>query len=156
MAISKSALIEMVDKTLIDHAKAVEDNKAATEEWNRKRREKWDAEAVPKIREVRDMLTAKLKAGQTITDDDISGVLGRDRHGWRRNFGEVTWSPNATPSHQEVKTVPHLDLAQLRQLKSALSIIDGDSITPSALVQWGFRNLGWLFKAADQLTKEGK
>ncbi|RIS87415.1 hypothetical protein [Mycobacteroides abscessus] len=156
MAISKAALIEMVDKTLADHEKAVDENKTATEEWNRKRREKWDVEAVPKIRQLRDMFTAKLKAGQVITDDDVTNVLGRDRHGWGRNVSEVTWSPNATPSYREVKTVPHIDLSQLRQLKSALSIIEGDSITPSALAQWGFRNLGWLFKAADQLTKEGK
>lgn len=156
MAISKAALLEVIDNTLKGYAEDQQRYDAEVKEWQRKRREKWDAEAVPRLRSLRDMLTTKLKAGQVITDRDISNAIGADPDGYNRNVSYVTWEPNSSPNYNQVKSVPHLNVSTLNQLKSALSVIDGDTVSPTALAQWGFRNLGFLFKAAAQLIKEGK
>lgn len=155
MAISKAALLDVIDGALKAHTEDQQRYDAEVKEWQRKRREKWDAEAVPRLRSLRDMLTTKLKAGQVVTDRDISNAIGPDLDGYNRNVSYVTWEPNSKPSYNQVKPVPHLNVSTLNQLKSALSVIDGESISTSTLSQWGFRNLGFLFKSATELTKEG-
>ncbi|SIK65585.1 hypothetical protein [Mycobacteroides abscessus] len=155
MAISKAALLDVIESTLKAHIEDQQRYDAEVKEWQRKRREKWDAEAVPRLRSLRDMLTTKLKAGQVVTDRDISNAIGPDPDGYNRNVSYVTWEPNSKPGYNQVKPVPHLNVSTLNQLKSALSVIDGETISTSTLSQWGFRNLGFLFKSATELTKEG-
>ncbi|WP_100462506.1 hypothetical protein [Mycobacteroides abscessus] len=155
MAISKAALLDVIHSTLKAHTEDQQRYDAEVKEWQRKRREKWDTEAVPRLRSLRDMLTTKLKAGQVVTDRDISNAIGPDPDGYNRNVSYVTWEPSSKPGYNQVKPVPHLNVSTLNQLKSALSVIDGETISASTLSQWGFRNLGFLFKSATELTKEG-
>lgn len=155
MAISKAALLDVIDSTLKAHTEDQQRYDAEVKEWQRRRREKWDTEAVPRLRSLRDMLTTKLKAGQVVTDRDISNAIGPDPDGYNRNVSYVTWEPNSKPGYNQVKPVPHINVSTLNQLKSALSVIDGEAISTSTLSQWGFRNLGFLFKSATELTKEG-
>ncbi len=154
MPINKAALLSVIDASLEGHAKAQLEHDAKVAEWQLQRRAKWDRENAPKLHSLRDMLTTKLKAGQAITKDDIGKALGVDRWGTPRDASDLAWYPSRDPGRDEVKPVPHLDVRMFKELKAALAVIEGDTISPSALSQWGFRNLGPLFKAAAQLSTQ--
>lgn len=153
MKISKKALLDSIDTAL---AKFQADTMAyadATDVWQRQRRRKWLEEKQPQWKDLRDLLTHRLRQNEPITKADLGACLKR-RGGYSAEYwsDHVFTADTAPPNPIEINGLkvysPTAPLTELRALKAFLEASDEETFSMESLSRLGFKAPAWVFRAA--------
>lgn len=150
MKLNKAAMIKMIDD--IEVAVTAEHNayNAALEKHRAAELEKWKADDFPKWVALRDLLTTKVKGKKPVTAHELRELGFHDRYSGV-NVMPLLYSPHAMGTFRldgKDWRAPNTMDSNLKELRSALSLIKEDEISYSALASLGFRNMTWFFKKA--------
>lgn len=140
MQIRRVAIIAAIDAALTKHDKDVNEYQRQVAKWKADRRAAWDRESTARWKALRDLITARLRAGKPITPSDLKGALGSES-AVNRCFAD------REPSASEI-VVPRCPVEKLKSFRAALVAIADDAVTPSALKALGYKELEWVFTAA--------
>lgn len=155
MKLNKATMIAMIDKIEADVIVKQDEHAEALAKHNDKMLREWKATELPKLKNLRDLLTKKLKTSSAISVSEIRDL------GFRDNWSGATfhwYSPALRSSSFEIdgqkyyKGHPVVD-PRLKALRSALEVINEDEVSTSALTNFGFRNLEWFFTRAAQVAQ---
>lgn len=129
LASVEQAIAECTARRDSAHAEAMAQYDKAIAEWNEKH--------APEAAALLKGLAAKLRKGQPISSADVRPLVGK----W--GDGGIVLKSEGPPKPRPVQ-VP----ADLLALRTFLGTVDDDTVTSSALVTMGFRNLGALLRSA--------
>lgn len=144
MKMKRALLIQAINDAL----KAHEDDKARyaheVKEWRKGRRANWLREDLPHLKALRDMLTQKIRHGETITHDQMKQAV--NVRGWH-GIDDRAWN-DRDPNGNEVTRVIRVDVDGLTALRRTLEAITDDEVSSAQLERLGFRKLYDVFRAA--------
>lgn len=115
-------------------------------EWQQKRRERWFAEDLPHLKALRDMLTQKIRHGETISYDEMKRAV-RAHDGWGQ-VSDHAWAEDRNPNSREVSPPIRIDVDGLKALKRTIEAISDPEVSDGQLERLGFRKMYNVFRAA--------
>lgn len=154
MQIKTQALIDAIDKALLDFEDRQAAWEAEVEKWRAEQKRKHVTEQLEvNWRAIRDTITNSLRSGTPITKDAVSLW----EPGWRSSVRDsLFFDPKAAPPRElnGIRIPISIDKANLTSLRSTLASLADDTITHNQLAQIGFKKIEWVFRAS--VVNDGK
>lgn len=146
-------------KSLIDAAqRAIDNHEEAKRIWDSRLQEKIDEHAAewhevgqPRLRELRDLLTSRLKHGKPVLHSEVAELTGNAARYHSDQLTGLFFTPlsKSSAAHQAEKPpYLHADVRDHRSLIELLTAHTGDTITSAQLTAIGYKNLARLFNDA--------
>lgn len=118
--------------------------------WKKQNRAKQIADTVTRQKRLRDALSKGLRSGKPLTSDQLSAALGSNS-----SYVTSVGTPGANDAPRKFtldgvlyERPDGVPLADLRALKALLETVVEDTISDGQLQRLGFKNMGWVFRAA--------
>lgn len=149
MKINKAKLLKAIDAAQAAEAKQREEYEVAKVAYVLQLQRQWRRDELPRLKNLRDLLTTAIKRDWLVTREMVDDALGKSNRYYSSSlpvWGEPSIS-EFTYGGQRYNKV-FLQTAKYNSLRAALEAIEDDTVTPSALQSIGFKELGYLFRAA--------
>lgn len=149
MNVTRAVLLDATTDALDKYTKARAEYDKGAKAWKERERAKEQQRALDLQRKARDILSAGLKAKKPVGVDEI-----RDALGGRSYFTDLAPRSISDPprrfvldgvSYERPQGVPVDDL---KALKTTLESVLEETISDGQLQRLGFKNMGWVFRAA--------
>lgn len=148
LTFSSQAIRDAARRAIDNHERVVVEYNRRVDEFKVKRRADWIAEQTPRMKELRNHLTAAFRTSGIVTGADVADILGVDR---RVEIGTAFYDePSAWEINNAVETPDHYR-ASVDGYPGLIDLLDaheGDTITDRQLISLGYKHLTELFRDA--------
>lgn len=149
MQVSRAVLLETTSSAIERYEKAQAAYSEGAKRWKAQHRKTQVSDALAKQKRARDALSTAVKARKPLTQDQI-----RDALGGRSYLSDLCVpSPTDPPRRFTLDGVVYqrpdgVPLTDLKALQKTLESVLEDIISDGQLQRLGFKNMGWVFRAA--------
>ncbi|AON96975.1 hypothetical protein BI081_gp132 [Mycobacterium phage Tonenili] len=149
MKLNRQKMLDLIETIEADVDQRGKEWTEAEKAFRVQERKQWIEKYHPQLRAVRDLLSAKLKSGAVLTEEEIAPLVSGNRR-WSSHPTLPVFAPTSMGFNYKGKeypaTKPLLDQSPLLDLKAALQSIADEEVSTSALAAMGFRNLEWFWR----------
>lgn len=149
MNVTREVLLDTTTAAIENYTAAKAEYDEGAKIWKARDRAKRVADALNRQKKVRDALSAGLKAKKPLTQDQLRDLLGGRSYVSEVAVAAAQDAPRRFVldgvTYEQPKGVP---LADLQALKVTLESVLEENISDGQLQRLGFKNMGWVFRAA--------
>lgn len=149
MNVTRQVLLETTTTAIEKYTAARTEYDKGAKKWRERATTRENADALERQKRCRDAMSAGLKSKKPLTVDQI-----RDALGGRSYFSDLAVRSVGDPprrfvldgvTYERPSSVP---LEDLKALKTTLESVLEETISDGQLQRLGFKNMGWVFRAA--------
>lgn len=149
MQVSTAVLLETTTRAIERYEKARVTYDEGVRLWKAQNRKRLTEKALERQKRARDALSVGLKAKKPLTVDQLRDALGGRSYISDLGVERAGDPPRRFTVNLTDYTRPDgVPLADLKALKSLLESVEETTISDGQLQRLGFKNLGWIFRAA--------
>lgn len=150
MKINKAKLLKAIDAAEAAEKRKVADYEAAKGLYLSQLRAAWYRDDLPRLQDLRDMLSTAIRRKWLVTSDMVRDALGGPEHQYYSGALPVWRAPSVgsfdLDGKRYFKIVPQT--ARYAALRKTLEAIEDETVTPTALSSIGLKDIATLMRAA--------